>query len=64
VGARAANLVLSQARAVAGRDYLRGKGIAAERISVAGEGPDRPVADNASAEGRARNRRIEFHVVQ
>jgi len=39
------------------------RGIAAGVISVAGEGPDRPVADNASVEGRARNRRIEFKVL-
>jgi OOP family OmpA-OmpF porin len=30
---------------------------------VAGAGPDQPVADNASPEGRARNRRIEFRVI-
>jgi OOP family OmpA-OmpF porin len=63
IGARDANLALSQARAAAVRDYLTQKGIAAASIAVAGEGPDRPLADNASAEGRARNRRIEFHVV-
>lgn len=63
VGQRAANLALSQARAQAVRTYLAGKGIAADAVAVSGQGPDRPVADNASAEGRARNRRIEFRVV-
>jgi OOP family OmpA-OmpF porin len=63
-GARASNLSLSQARAEAVKAYVTGKGIRAEAISVSGEGPDRPVADNRSAEGRARNRRIEFKVVQ
>jgi OOP family OmpA-OmpF porin len=62
-GAREANLALSLARAGAVRSYLAGKGILADSIAVAGAGPDQPVADNASAEGRARNRRIEFRVV-
>lgn len=62
-GAREANLALSLARAGAVRNYLAGKGIAAATIAVAGAGPDQPVADNASAEGRARNRRIEFRVL-
>lgn len=63
-GARASNLSLSQARAEAVKAYVTAKGIRAESISVSGEGPDRPVADNRSADGRARNRRIEFKVVQ
>jgi OOP family OmpA-OmpF porin len=63
-GARASNLSLSQARAEAVKAYVTGKGIKPESIAVSGEGPDRPVADNRSADGRARNRRIEFKVVQ
>ncbi|MFC0132441.1 OmpA family protein [Massilia eurypsychrophila] len=63
-GARASNLSLSQARAEAVKAYVTAKGIKAESIAVSGEGPDRPVADNRSADGRARNRRIEFKVVQ
>lgn len=62
-GARDANLALSLARAGAVRSYLAGKGIAAATIAVAGAGPDQPVADNATADGRARNRRIEFRVL-
>lgn len=62
-GAREANLALSLARAGAVRSYLLGKGILGDSIAVAGAGPDQPVADNASVEGRARNRRIEFRVV-
>lgn len=62
-GSREANLALSLARAAAVRSYLAAKGIAAANISVAGAGPDQPVAGNASAEGRARNRRIEFRVL-
>lgn len=63
-GSRAGNLSLSQARAEAVKAYIVGKGIAAETIAVSGEGPDRPVADNRTAEGKARNRRIEFKVIQ
>jgi OOP family OmpA-OmpF porin len=63
-GSRAGNLSLSQARAEAVKEYVAGRGVKAELIAVSGEGPDRPVADNRSAEGRARNRRIEFKVVQ
>ncbi|UMR30421.1 OmpA family protein [Massilia sp. MB5] len=62
-GQREANLRLSLARAEAVRLYLSAKGINAAMIAVSGHGPDRPVADNADAAGRARNRRIEFHVV-
>jgi OOP family OmpA-OmpF porin len=62
VGLRDTNVALSLARAEAVRSYLAGKGINPDLIAVSGQGPDRPVAGNASAEGRARNRRIEFHV--
>lgn len=62
-GARASNLSLSQARAEAVKAYVAGKGVDPASIAVSGEGPDRPVADNRSAEGRARNRRIEFKVL-
>jgi OOP family OmpA-OmpF porin len=61
-GSHASNISLSQARAEAVKTYIVGRGIAADAIAVSGEGPDRPVADNRSAEGRARNRRIEFKV--
>jgi OmpA-OmpF porin, OOP family len=63
-GSRAGNLSLSQARAEAVKAYVVGRGVHPEMVSVAGEGPDRPVADNRTPEGRARNRRIEFKVVQ
>ncbi|HEY1150001.1 MAG TPA: OmpA family protein [Pseudoduganella sp.] len=61
-GLRDTNLALSLARAEAVRGYLAGKGINAALISVSGQGPDRPAAENSTAEGRARNRRIEFRV--
>jgi OOP family OmpA-OmpF porin len=63
-GSRAGNLSLSQARAAAVKDYVASRGINADLISASGEGPDRPVADNRTPEGRARNRRIEFKVIQ
>lgn len=63
-GSRAGNLSLSQARAEAVKAYIAGRGVKPELIAVSGEGPDRPVADNRTPEGRARNRRIEFKVVQ
>ncbi|MRX07535.1 OmpA family protein [Pseudoduganella sp. FT25W] len=64
VGLRDSNLALSQARAEAVRTYLAGKGISQDMVMVSGQGPDRPVAENTTAEGRARNRRIEFRVMQ
>jgi OmpA-OmpF porin, OOP family len=63
-GSRAGNLSLSQARAEAVKAYIVARGIGPETIAVAGEGPDRPIADNRTAQGKARNRRIEFKVMQ
>jgi outer membrane protein OmpA-like peptidoglycan-associated protein len=58
------NQDLSQRRAESVRGYLIAHGIAADRITAQGFGPQRPVADNASAEGRADNRRVEIVVQQ
>lgn len=58
------NLKLSQRRADAVKEYLVKKGIAAERIKAIGFGDTRPVADNATNEGKAANRRTEFVVVR
>jgi OOP family OmpA-OmpF porin len=63
-GLRESNLALSQSRAEAVRIYLAGKGISQDLVMVSGQGPDRPVAENTSADGRARNRRIEFRVAE
>jgi OOP family OmpA-OmpF porin len=63
VGRREANVALSLQRAIAVKAYLEAAGVAADNLSVQGFGPDRPVADNSSPEGRARNRRIEFRVL-
>jgi len=61
-GSDAANLALSQRRADAVKKALVDAGIAATRITATGKGEAAPVADNASAEGRARNRRVEIIV--
>lgn len=56
------NLDLSRRRAQAVVDYLVKAGIPAAKLSFAGYGQTRPVASNETAEGKARNRRIEFVV--
>lgn len=62
VGTRDHNMGLSQLRAQAVRDYLASKGVPQDLISAQGKGPDDPVADNGSIEGRAQNRRVEIVV--
>lgn len=54
------NMSLSQNRANAVRDYLVGKGIAADRLTAKGYGESQPVADNATEEGRFQNRRVDL----
>jgi OmpA-OmpF porin, OOP family len=54
------NQKLSEARAKACVAYMVGKGIAAARLSSVGFGDKQPIDDNKTAEGRARNRRVEF----
>jgi len=61
VGAPAANQKLSEDRAAAVKAYLvKAFGIPADRLTTAGFGDTKPVADNANEEGRARNRRVEL----
>ncbi|TPW02698.1 MAG: OmpA/MotB [Alphaproteobacteria bacterium] len=62
VGDPALNMSLSQTRAQAVRDYLAGRGVAADRLSAKGYGQTAPKAPNNTAQNRARNRRIEFTV--
>jgi outer membrane protein OmpA-like peptidoglycan-associated protein len=57
------NMQLSKARAEAVRNYLVSKGVSADRFIVEYFGPLRPIASNATPEGRARNRRVEMKVV-
>lgn len=61
-GGESYNQDLSQRRAQAVRDYLVGRGIAADRVTAQGFGYSRSIADNKSAEGRANNRRVEIVV--
>jgi outer membrane protein OmpA-like peptidoglycan-associated protein len=61
-GQRQYNMDLGQKRADAVKAQLVARGVAADRIRSVGVGPDRPVADNKSAEGRANNRRVEIIV--
>jgi OOP family OmpA-OmpF porin len=63
-GLRASNQGLSQARAEAVKAYLASHGINSDLLSASGQGQDRPIASNDSADGRARNRRIEFRMAQ
>jgi outer membrane protein OmpA-like peptidoglycan-associated protein len=60
VGGRDYNLRLSAQRAAAIVAALAAQGIAADRLSAAGYGPDTPVAENDKEEGRAKNRRVEL----
>jgi outer membrane protein OmpA-like peptidoglycan-associated protein len=59
-GNAAANQKLSEARAKAVYDFLRAQGVADTRLAFQGLGPANPVADNATKEGRAKNRRVEI----
>jgi len=61
-GADTYNQSLSERRAGSVKDYLVSKGVDAGRLSTAGFGESQPVADNATAEGRALNRRVELKV--
>jgi outer membrane protein OmpA-like peptidoglycan-associated protein len=61
-GSDATNMALSKARADSVGSYLITRGLPAERVTTAGLGPSRPVADNNTAEGRANNRRVEIVV--
>ena len=63
VGSDAYNQRLSVRRAEAVKAYLVSKGIERNRIYTEGKGEKQPVADNRTAEGRAKNRRVEIEVV-
>jgi OOP family OmpA-OmpF porin len=64
VGTEDFNLDLSRRRAEAVKAYLVKKGVDADRITTDGKGPNAPIADNATEEGRAQNRRIEFEITE
>ncbi|NMV38233.1 OmpA family protein [Ralstonia insidiosa] len=58
------NLALSQRRADSVAAYLRGQGLQCDDLIVRGFGKDSPVASNATAAGRAMNRRVEIRLIQ
>lgn len=58
------NKALSQRRADSVKNYLTGKGVDGNRLTTAGMGPESPIADNATAVGRAANRRVEFRILE
>ncbi|RYF82431.1 MAG: OmpA family protein [Comamonadaceae bacterium] len=60
VGTPAANKALSESRARAVMQAVVAQGIAADRMRSTGHGQEKPVADNRSEEGRAKNRRVEL----
>jgi outer membrane protein OmpA-like peptidoglycan-associated protein len=64
VGNDAANLELSKSRADAVFEYLIAKGVDARRLITEGFGETRPIDTNTTTEGKARNRRVEFHILQ
>jgi len=62
-GSLAYNQNLSDIRAKSVGDYLESKGIRRDRMEVVGYGETRPLATNQTREGRAQNRRVEFHLL-
>jgi OOP family OmpA-OmpF porin len=63
IGTDAYNQKLSVRRAESVKAYLQSKGVEANRIYTEGKGEKQPVADNKTAAGRAKNRRVEIEVV-
>jgi len=64
VGTEAKNQTLSEDRAKAVADYLISQGVEKERITSAGYGSKKPIADNSTDTGKAKNRRVEFKLIK
>jgi outer membrane protein OmpA-like peptidoglycan-associated protein len=62
-GAVDMNITLSKGRAASVMKYLVDHGVAASRLQSDGFGPNKPIADNNTEEGRAKNRRVEFKIL-
>jgi outer membrane protein OmpA-like peptidoglycan-associated protein len=63
-GTQSNNMGLSQRRADSVRSYLVSRGFPTQKIVARGIGPDRPIAENKTAEGRANNRRVEIIIAK
>ena len=63
IGGELPNMKLSKSRAESVRNYLVGKGIAAERLEAVGYGTTKPIATNKTEKGRSQNRRTEFRII-
>lgn len=61
-GSVAHNEALSERRAMSVASYLNSQGVDPRRVSALGFGPSQPIASNATADGRAQNRRVEIHI--
>jgi OmpA-OmpF porin, OOP family len=64
IGDKAANLTLSQKRAESVRNYLISKKVSPNRMNAKGYGAEVPIADNATEEGRNKNRRTEVRILK
>ena len=64
VGSDNWNIGLSLRRAYTVRDFLIAQGVAPERITARGYGPNDPIASNATPEGQAMNRRVELRIIE
>jgi OmpA-OmpF porin, OOP family len=64
VGGSSANLSLSKQRANAVAEYLTEKGISKSRLKIKGYGAKKPLESNETEEGRSRNRRVEFEIIE
>jgi len=62
-GTRDHNLTLSDSRAKSVADYLAAQNVKAPRFTVKGYGPDQPVSDNGTVDGRQKNRRVDLAIM-